>query len=959
VTAATATASIAGQGNIIVQASGSARVSINAQVSLNHVPHLVLTDFEARTQLIRGDASDAALLSSYRADVVPLLGRAEALANLQGWLDASRRVSVCVMVGGAGRGKTRLAVELVRKASGSGWLAGFVTNKELNRFRGQQNVAHWGWDKPTLVVIDYAASRADQLHDWLDELVDTRTTGRPRLRILLLERQAQREIGWLATVIGHGQDDASRAVRTLLDPAEPVALPVLEDPAIRRQIFGAVVGRTQTDLTPPALGVDSEFDRQLRDEKWSGDPLFLMMAGLVAGERGFSNVLTLSRADLAATIAHRELDRVGHIAANAGIDSTYRGHPGFLLRHIAVMATLRQGLLIGEARQFIEDEARAIGRTADVSASLEALRDALPGWFEEREISPIQPDIVGEAAILIWLGQRGVLAKQGIESLNCVQRVSDTALSRVTQTLVRTAQDFAAAGHDEPVRWLNSLSQAIDTDLGALVEIADQLPRQTLALRELAADLQKRIADQLRAALGMDVALAGALTNLGVRFFDLGRLEEALAASQESIEILRRFAQSRPDALVPSFAASLGNLGMILTALGQSEEAVAASREAVDIYRRLVQIRPDAFFPDLALSLGNLSFRLSRLGRREEALAASQEAVDIQRRLSQSRPDVFLPDLAGGLTNLGKSFSDLGRREEALTTSQEAADIYRRLAQSHPDAYLPDLAMILNNISADFSDFGRREEALTASQEAADIYRRLVQRHPDAFLPHLARSLRCLGPMLCNLGQRDEALVVSQEAVDIYRHLAQSRPDAFLSDLANSLNTLGAMQFNLGRCELALAAGQEAVNIYRPLAQSHPDAFLSELARSLNNISGYFSNFERDEAVAASREAVDIYRRLVQSYPDAFLSELAVSLANLGGRLSDLGRLEEALAASQESVEILRPLAQSQPDVFLPDLARSRNNLARLRMKVVASGAIMRLHSVWARIVKRWLRPRL
>jgi hypothetical protein len=163
---------------------------------------------------------------------VPLLGRDDVLANLQRWLDASRRLSVYVMVGGAGRGKTRLAVELVRKASGLGWFAGFVTDKELNRFRGQRNVVHWGWDKPTLVVIDYAASRADQLRDWLGELVDTRTTGRPRLRILLLERQALREIGWLAAVIGHGQDDASRAVRALLAPAEPVALPVLEDPAI-------------------------------------------------------------------------------------------------------------------------------------------------------------------------------------------------------------------------------------------------------------------------------------------------------------------------------------------------------------------------------------------------------------------------------------------------------------------------------------------------------------------------------------------------------------------------------------------------------------------------------------------------------------------------------------------------------------------------------------------------------
>jgi hypothetical protein len=49
---------------------------------------------------------------------------------------------------------------------------------------------------------------------------------------------------------------------------------------------------------------------------------------------------------------------------------------------------------------------------------------------------------------------------------------------------VRIAQDFAAAGRDEPVKWL--LWRATDMDLDALIEITDELPLQTLALRELA-----------------------------------------------------------------------------------------------------------------------------------------------------------------------------------------------------------------------------------------------------------------------------------------------------------------------------------------------------------------------------------------------------------------------------------------------------------------------------------------
>jgi hypothetical protein len=307
-----ARAQVDGRHNIIVQAIGS---GINVAVN-PRIPHLRLTQFEARTKRASVDSSDAALLSAYRTDVVPLLGRKHAIEDLQHWIAGERDVSVRVLTGGAGRGKTRLALEIARKAAQDGWLAGFVEQGELDRFRAQQNVAEWAWDKPTLIVVDYAASRVEQLRGWIGELVDTSTeTGRPPLRVLLLERQAQRAIGWLAAVFEYGQDDQSRVAISMLDPPEPVELAAIDDFSSRRQIFATLLARKRADLTAPELGADAEFDRLLRGEKWSGDPLFLMMAGLVAGTDGVKNALALTHTDLATKIAQRELDRIGSIAA--------------------------------------------------------------------------------------------------------------------------------------------------------------------------------------------------------------------------------------------------------------------------------------------------------------------------------------------------------------------------------------------------------------------------------------------------------------------------------------------------------------------------------------------------------------------------------------------------------------------------------------------------------------------
>jgi tetratricopeptide (TPR) repeat protein len=837
-------------------------------------PPLRLTQFEARTARA-ADGSDAALLSAYRTDVVPLLGRESALNDLRRWLPSDRDVSVRVLTGGAGRGKTRLALELVRETAGNGWLAGFVDHRELDRFRALPDAAEWSWDKPTLIVVDYAASRAEQLRDWIGELAEA-PAGRPLLRLLLLERQAQREIGWLATVAGHGHDDRARAAASLFDPPEPVELAAIDELESRRQIFATLVARKRADMAPPEAGADAEFDHLLQHEKWSGDPLFLMMAGLVAGTDGINNALTLGRTDLATIIARRELSRIGIIAASAGIDAGNRRHPGLLVRHAAVLATLCQGLSVGEARALIEEESKRLGSAADINATVTALRDGLPRAGGGPEIAPILPDIIGEAAIMCWFGDAGVLQALGIDPAASLHCAATAALDRTSQALVRTAQDFAAAECDEPVRWLRTLARAAVADIDALITIADAIPSQTVALGELAAALCQSIADRLRSDVhecqSNEEALGRWLTNLGTWLGDLGQHEEALAAAKEAVDIRRRLAETHPDAFLPDLAMSLNNISVDLFNLGRREEALAATEESVNIGRRLAETRPDAFLPTLASSLNNISVDLFNLGRREEALAASQEALDIGRRLAETRPDAFLPDLAMSLNNLGNFLSNLGRREEALAASQEAVAIRRRLAETRPDAFLPSLAMSLNNLGNFLSNLGRCGEALAVSQESVDIRRRLAETRPDAFLPGLASSISTMANILAALDRHGEAAQAATRALDVLAPFVERYPQAFqasASEIAADVRRY---------CE---AAGQPP-----------DDALLVRVARALGDDRPVEK--ETSEALQARTDALLDAARKTGALDEAALADLPPELA---------GRVRAAWAAAQAGPE--------------------------------------------------------
>ena len=217
-----------------------------------------------------------------------------------------------------------------------------------------------------------------------------------------------------------------------------------------------------------------------------------------------------------------------------------------------------------------------------------ALREALPALEPGEAIGAILPDIVGEAALLRVFGEDGEGVVGGVPAAPRLVAVAQTAVNAASATLVRAAQDFAAAGRLEPIRWLEAWSEAPETDLGALIEIANALPGQTLALREMAVGLYSRIYNmiveytKISPKADLEPLVATVLNNLGNRLSALGRCEDALDAAREAVNTYRRLAAERPDAFMPDLARLLGNLGNVLEASGRVEGACVAIREAVE-----------------------------------------------------------------------------------------------------------------------------------------------------------------------------------------------------------------------------------------------------------------------------------------------------------------------------------------------------------------------------------------
>jgi tetratricopeptide (TPR) repeat protein len=724
--------------------------------------------------------------------------------------------------GAGGLGKTRAMIEVADLlTSEHGWIAGFVP-------RGVRGAGEGPADDPfdrlilgghdasgLLLVVDYAESRQDEVV-WLADRLERRAQSvlRPA-RLVLLSRGAG---AWWSELVRK-----SRSLQALLslggDRYDEIEIPERIAPVDRVNMFRVAVENFLALGSPPPLS--AALARAIESNDDFDRPLALQMAALLhaygietgAGGHGVPHLL-----DRVLGLEHAHWDKT------LGRDGI--GNMSEAVKRGVAQLTLTNGVETREAAAALlaGDPFYLSARDIDVPRVRRALTFIFPGVGDG--LAALEPELIGEHhvaevaddalvdACLARAGQDGDKRRQILTVLNRATRpehgkearAAEARLSRlIEQRFGELGADLISVAVETPGRLVDLCAklevQVPGFDEAVLATIDNAIPINTLGLAPLALIIAERRAALAREGVTADDGTAG--------------LDE-----QKRLYLLSEL------------AARVGSLGIRLSNLGRREEALAASQEAVDIYRRLAETRPDAFLPDVAMSLNRLGIRLSNLGRREEALAASQEAVAIHRRLAETRPDAFLPDLASSLNNLGIRLSNLGRREEALAASQEAVAIHRRLAETRPDAFLPNLASSLNNLGNRLSNLGRREEALAASQEAVAIHRRLAETRPDAFLPNLASSLNNLGDRLSNLGRREEALAASQEAVAIYRRLAETRPDAFLPNLAMSLGALCRVLAAAEHHGEAAAVARQGLAAIMPFAEKHAATF-GGLARAL------------------------------------------------------------------------------------------------------------------------------
>ena len=596
-----------------------------------------------------------------RLEIVAFLGRQVELADLVAWCLDGHGGRLRLVTGPGGVGKTRLSVELSQRMTARGWRCDRVAY-------GQEAQAiptlRSGTSK-RLLVVDYAETRTG-----LRQMFATLASDEGKdVRVLLLARSA----GEWWDQLGVGQpgvwDLAQEARSAELKLSSMVAADLPDVQVIARAVESFASELGVPERVVEIAGGSAVTRRRVLD---------LHAAALVAllDGSGTEPVHIDINAVLQELLRH-EMHFWYESAHSTGISDGPGGLPPVMLRQLVAA-----GCLLGAATR--EEALLLTNRIPGGGASVkvtEWLRNLYPPEADEPDwLGSLQPDRLAELHTVHELANSPEFARACLSNMDARQtRRALTLLARASSDdkhaevlLTQTLPDVA------------SFIEDLDASRETLIAIYNAIPYPSVTLAQTALVLAQKIVALL--STDSDPAQrARWLLNLGIRLSALGRYDEALAVTEESVATCREQAAIDPDRCRPILVSSLIDLGSTLMDLGRYSEALAVTEEAVAICHEQAAIDPGRYGPHLAQSLNNLGIQLSSLGRAEEALPIAEECLSIRRAQPRVDNDHHRVEIAQSLNNVGAILRRLGRPQEARPIIEEALAIRRELAEIDPD----------------------------------------------------------------------------------------------------------------------------------------------------------------------------------------------------------------------------------------------------------------------------------
>lgn len=706
-----------------------------------------------------------AALLDWRSRLSDLHARDTELDELDAWLGKDNQLSLKIVCGKGGVGKTRLAAEFATKVDErKEWKSGFI---DLETFSEAQSMK---WRGKWLLLVDYPEQSPDRLLTLL-KLVGQRLGHAKKsdsLKILLLARSYEQ-------------------AETLICNAK---MQSYYDGAIRLTGFGLedsyrIFCSSYIKLCPSeeqqsnilTVEFKTEFSLWMEVSEVHATPLFAVGLALSLFYDFSPIALSWLAGDkLLQSLVDREVLRWRAVETQASL-------PAGVITDLVAYATLFGGLSKEKLGELLLDyDARSpivIDKLAvSVSKIWPVYERGLIGYFVG-----MTPDLLGAQFMRYWVkslvekGRAGKgsafgkilrsLDEEKFQSL--VLRWAMLSYDQRSRLNKETSVQEGGANFDleawlirrweaKGKLWPKPLVKLLLSDSnGGLRELGLAISKSELPDEKKMSDV-----DKVRGYI-TDVA------NHASRLWGVGRMQEALGFASQANEKVNQLSQRFPKTLFIEKVHALDVFGGLLSDVGERERSLDFAIESEALISKISELNPGRFWLDHTLCLNNLSVRYRDQGDFEKSLSAMQRSIEILRLVKVD--EIQQARLSFNLTNYSNNLTDFERFEEASAAANEAVKIRRELALISRQQHEPYLAFSLAVLAFANLKIGAFDSAISNLHEAISINSWFKNINPVLGTSRLANNYRVMGVVYRQLGQENLYLDKSGKAISLYQLL--------------------------------------------------------------------------------------------------------------------------------------------------------------------------------------------
>ena len=344
-----------------------------------------------------------------------------------------------------------------------------------------------------------------------------------------------------------------------------------------------------------------------------------------------------------------------------------------------------------------------------------------------------------------------------------------------------------------------------------------------------------------RSAIEADrLSLARSFSMVGRFYLALGKPQEALALTRQSVEISEAEAQKalQKDKSLAQLQDAYDALGDVLSSNGDSgglgllAEAAEVHRKAVDLGEERTKLHPENhdYQLGLAVALVKVGNDQQKMGKPREALATYYGARDILEKLAAAAPGnaTFRRYVAGSYSAIGDAQGESGNFKGMLEAYQKVLHTTQEAAAADPknEQAQDDLATAYDGVGYAQYSLGQSRDAKGNLTAASEIAAKLAASDsPNADMKHLwAFSEVYLGYWDERFGAATLALKRYRLALSIWEALASAAP----SDMDTSVRVasiesrIGRVLTKMGQLQEGIGDEQKALAQAQKIAAEHP-----------------------------------------------------------------------------------------------------------------------------------------